>query len=405
MNSSLGVSFTLALYALALPLSLSITNAAVGCIVILGLTPILLKEKKINIPLSFVFLFLFFSWALCTAIVTTGYFKISHLEIYRKTWNFLPLIFLPLLDISEKKIKHCLKILLGLASLLALLGALQYWKEIHFFFEGWFQKGLLVIDRRFYGFQSYPLHTAGLYTVLFCLASNLFLNYGSRSWERCLWGMAALWMALAVLLTGSRSYYLGLIAALLCSLSFQGWKIFGFILLMVLLGIGFVAKREPYIQNRILSINPYHTDESGRQRVRAWKTAWKMATDHPFVGVGYKKWGENLPRYLPEDPTWELDPAIKGHAHNSALNIAAETGFVGLFLMGCFWVLFIQEEARLLKKYRSKSLPYALALATLSATAAILVASLFEHNFFTATVSLSLFFVAALSRLSPSTLP
>ncbi len=401
MNLGSLSAFSLLLYATVLPISLSATNFVLGFLSSLGIINLILKRAPFEFPISFYFLLLFFTWAMFTQVISQGFFEINHLKAYGKIWNFFPLLFTPFLkEVPEDKIKLAIKTLILVATLLTLLGAFQYWNEIHFFFEGWFKKGVFVHEKRFYGFQSYPLHTAGLYTILFCLASNLAFNLNAAKSERIFWGISSILIALAVLLTGSRSYYLGMSASLLFIFSFRGWKWSTTFLLAAILGVTLLAKWEPYIQDRVLTINPHHTDESGTQRIYAWKSAWAMIQDHPIKGVGYRKWGENLLHYSQLPSNMELDPAIKGHAHNSFLNITAETGIIGLGLILGFWFCFIKEELNLLKNRAKFSFSYALSLSTLAATLAVLVASLFEHNTFTATVCLSLFFISGLSRLS-----
>jgi O-antigen ligase len=74
------------------------------------------------------------------------------------------------------------------------------------------------------------------------------------------------------------------------------------------------------------------------ERMAHWQAAWNMLEDHPWLGVGIGNYAVVYPAYAL--PHWD-DPL--GHAHNYYLNIAAESGLVGLggylFLWGAiFWM-------------------------------------------------------------------
>ncbi len=70
------------------------------------------------------------------------------------------------------------------------------------------------------------------------------------------------------------------------------------------------------IQERLASIMNFQEDASFQGRVRAWEQGWDMARWHPITGVGMYQWGN-----------------YHGlAAHNSYVNVMAETGFIGLFL-------------------------------------------------------------------------
>jgi putative inorganic carbon (HCO3(-)) transporter len=94
----------------------------------------------------------------------------------------------------------------------------------------------------------------------------------------------------------------------------------------------------PYIQ--IPDVRGVHvTDESFAvvERLAHWQAALGMLNDHPLLGVGIGNYVPVYPAYAV--PGWR-DPL--GHAHNYYLNIAAETGLVGLtaylmLLAVCFW--------------------------------------------------------------------
>src|SRR3989338_106752 len=416
MSLSKAIEIPLFLYAFSLPLSMSATNISLALILFTALIVFLIGKEKIFIPKSFFLILLFFTWACMTNWIIQEEILFSSIKSFAKSWNFLPYLLIPLLSpfLSGRE-KKIIKILIIVGCLVVLLGIFQYWGQVHFFFEGWFEKGLLVRDKRFFGFQSYPLHTAGLYTILylFSMSQTLFLTPESSldsggprkslvfsfTTEQIFWWSASLILLLGVLLTGSRSYYLSVILSYLILLSLKGKK---FLLTGIILGSALfysIMGLEPYVKERFQTININHMDESGKQRIYMWKSALQMIQDHPLVGVGYKNWGKNLTSYAKNFPEWKrMDPAAIGHAHNSYLTIASETGLIGLAIFLFFWSLLLKEEVETINKLKKNQLGFALSLGSSSSIIAILVAGFFEHNFLTATISLSLFFLIGITR-------
>lgn len=94
----------------------------------------------------------------------------------------------------------------------------------------------------------------------------------------------------------------------------------------------------PYVQ--VSDVRGVHvTDENYAvvERLAHWEAALGMLTDHPWLGVGIGNYVPTYPAYAL--PGWK-DPL--GHAHNQYLNVAAETGLVGLaayllLFAACAW--------------------------------------------------------------------
>jgi O-antigen ligase len=116
------------------------------------------------------------------------------------------------------------------------------------------------------------------------------------------------------------------------------------ILVGYLLLAGGLARVPPAITQRFSDFVPYLgvLDVEGREvtdanfavleRVAHWQAAWRMWTDHPWLGVGIGNYEAIYPQYAL--PLW---PVALGHAHNYYLNIAAETGVVGLAAYLVLW--------------------------------------------------------------------
>ena len=91
------------------------------------------------------------------------------------------------------------------------------------------------------------------------------------------------------------------------------------------------------------------------ERLAHWQSALDMWRDRPWVGVGFGNYEAAYAAYAL--PKW---PLALGHAHNYYLNIAAETGIIGLLAYLSLWGTVTWQ---LLRAVRQAGSPYAKALA------------------------------------------
>ncbi len=91
------------------------------------------------------------------------------------------------------------------------------------------------------------------------------------------------------------------------------------------------------------------------ERQAHWQAAINMLTDHPWTGVGFSNYQPLYEQYRLLN--W---PMPLGHAHNIYLNIAAETGVIGLGLYLSLWISILGLTFRTLR--RAQGFDRALAL-------------------------------------------
>ena len=154
------------------------------------------------------------------------------------------------------------------------------------------------------------------------------------------WGIAAAVLGLVILLAGSRASWLTFALVLLVS----GWRLLGwkrllgvFVLgVLTLVALGMVS---PQVRERIerttqvVSADRNGMDVALSGRTRIWQAALCMAGHHPVNGVGARGFREAYPACDPAPgvvPVWGEGPAL--HAHQIVLEVASETGALGLLL-------------------------------------------------------------------------
>ncbi len=147
----------------------------------------------------------------------------------------------------------------------------------------------------------------------------------------------SLLLAACLLLTFARGAWLGFFAGFLFLFAFTGWKRFAaaLIILGLLLSLT-VAFAPPAIKAQLGgSFTSLGVDTSSADRLLIWKTGWKMFLDKPLFGHGLNTFMSVFERYKPP----EYSEIV--YAHNCFLQIAAETGIIGLlvFLWFCASIL------------------------------------------------------------------
>lgn len=166
------------------------------------------------------------------------------------------------------------------------------------------------------------------------LALVLFASIGRKKKL----GLIAVFLLLAacLLLTFARGAWLGFLAGFLFLLAFIGWKRFSAVLIILGLLLSLtVAFGPPAIKAQLAYFKSLGSDTSSADRILIWKTGWKMFLDKPLFGHGLNTFMSIFERYKPADYPWIV------YAHNCFLQMAAETGIIGLlvFLWFCASIL------------------------------------------------------------------
>jgi O-antigen ligase len=96
------------------------------------------------------------------------------------------------------------------------------------------------------------------------------------------------------------------------------------------------------------------------ERLAHWQSALQMVRYHFWTGVG-------LGCYEPAYAAFALInwPIALGHAHNIYLNLAAETGLIGLLAYGALWAVIVWRTWRVIR--RARGFPRGVAIGLLGA--------------------------------------
>ncbi len=175
------------------------------------------------------------------------------------------------------------------------------------------------------------------------------------------YGLSFALMGAAMIMSWSRGAWLGFAAAFVVMnvvRSRRAALLFALIVTLVifLLLLGSLQLLPDFLSQRFADVLPYFrvfdvrtvevTSENWAvvERMAHWQSAWYMFSDHPWLGVGIGNYVPVYPIYAM--PNWD-EPL--GHAHNYYLNIAAETGLVGLTAYLILWGACLRAGWRALR--------------------------------------------------------
>jgi O-antigen ligase len=244
-------------------------------------------------------------------------------------------------------------ITVGAAS--AILGIVQY--------------GVLNYDhlgQRPQGALGHYMTYSGLLVLVICAAVGRLL-FDVR---HCAWAAIVMpSLAAAIALTFTRSAWVGVAAGVTVLFVLKDRRLLA---LLPIIAILFVVLAPARINARMYSMFDMH-DPTTRDRVAMLREGRAMIADHPLTGVGPNMVERVYAQYRDPLAVEKVNP----HLHNVPMQIAAERGLPALAIWLWFVGTVVWDVWRKLRTSRHRFL----AATALAATAGMLSAGLFEHNF------------------------
>jgi O-antigen ligase len=235
---------------------------------------------------------------------------------------------------------------------------------------------------RVQGFVGHYMTQAGVMLLFGALALSLFVF--SRGKTRFLWGLGYLLAVLILILTSTRSAWIGMIIATSVVLFVYKPKT----LIIVPLATALILLLSPReVKNRALSIFSTRS-YSNAQRLEYIKAGIKIIKEYPLFGTG-----PNTVEMEFQNPKYSLSAEAKQnvHLHNNILQIAAERGIPTLL---AWFVLMVWIFISLVKLVPNKDPSiFPLTIAAIAAFLAHFAAGFFEYNFADAEVAALFFYM------------
>jgi len=223
---------------------------------------------------------------------------------------------------------------------------------------------------RIEGFMGQVMTQAGLLLLFSCMTLSMFLFTHDRI--KYLWGLGFLLSLFALIITQTRSAWVGLIVA--TTLILFLYKPRALIIVPLAIGLFYIASPQS-IKKRTLSIFSLEARDN-KIRIEYMRVGIKIIKDYPLFGTG-----PDTMDMVFQNPKYELSEGAKRnvHLHNNILQIGAERGIPTLLAWLTFMVWVFISLIKLLRNKDPTLLPFT--VAALVALFALFTAGLFEYNF------------------------
>ena len=238
---------------------------------------------------------------------------------------------------------------------------------------------------RVQGFMGHYMTQAGVMLLFGALALSLFIF--SRDKARFFWGLGFLLSVLILILTSTRSAWIGMVIATSVVLFFYKPKT----LIIVPLATALILILSPReVKTRALSIFSTR-GYSNSQRLEYLDAGIQIIKEYPIFGTG-----PNTVEMEFQNPKYGLSEEAKQnvHLHNNILQIAAERGIPTLLAWFVFLVWLFISLIKLVPNKDPTLFP--LTVAAIAAFLAHFAAGLFEYNFADAEVAALFFYMMAI---------
>jgi len=320
--------YSLYFFIIAIPISNAGIESFFGFILLFFLLKKLVKPDFKFLKSSTYFFALALLLFMGLSLINSGpYLAKSLIALFFK-WLKNILIFVVVSDTitDPRKKRNCMIVLLGAASLICLDALFQHFvgtdflrnkKIIPLWGETMFHGGGITASFHHY-------NSLGTYLVFnLSLVLSLLISVKNSLYKSTLFILLVL-LQVCLFLTYSRASWLGfmfVVVLIVILYPKKRGKLFyafaGYIFILVTC-ILFVIIFMPGLKERAMFA------DAGRFDI--WKGACKMIADHPFLGIGLGTFMDHFHKYVPK-----AEFPVISYAHNSYLQIWAESGILALF--------------------------------------------------------------------------
>ncbi len=252
---------------------------------------------------------------------------------------------------SKSEINFVLVLIVTVATILSVYGLYQYLIGFNVLAKYAAEKSILINtqSRVFATFIS-PNVLAGF--LMLAIPLNIFLLfYETITWRKILLFISGAIVGCCFLLTYSRGGYIALFTVILATVILMSkerkkklFLIFIILALLVFSSYAVVQRlRSPSTASYKGITTPSAAQTSFGGRTLLWRGSLNVAKNYPLLGSGFGTFSSIYPKY-------QYGGLFSRHAHNTYLEILAETGFLGFLLFLCILFVVARQQFRIAAK-------------------------------------------------------
>jgi O-antigen ligase len=220
-------------------------------------------------------------------------------------------------------------------------------------------------------FQHY-MTAGGLKMIAALLVIPFILGKETKKRTRIMLGLALVPILAALILTNTRSAWLGFIAGMLVLGALYYRTVFAAVALLVALFFLFAPQHQIDRAKSIVDLS--HPNNVGR--LKMWTTGLTMWSDKPVLGFGDIDLYSSYSRYR----TPGIDEPA-GHLHNNYIHLLVTLGAVGFLAVMWLFTTIVLTEYRIFRSHIDTPSARNIALGGLGVFTGFLVNGIFEWNF------------------------
>jgi O-antigen ligase len=240
---------------------------------------------------------------------------------------------------------------------------------------------------RLYVFQHY-MTTGGLKMIVALMLIPFILEPGVERKDRFYYSAVFIPTILALVLTNTRSAWLGLVFGIMMMSIIHYRKLFVILAAAVILFFLFAPEHQVTRAQSIVDLS----NPSNVSRLNMWSTGLRMWQDKPLLGFGDIDLYRTYLTY--RTPTGD-EPA--GHLHNNYIHLLVTTGIIGLSIVMFLFYKILSTEYRVFRNNSSDPFVRSIALGSLAVFCGFLVNGMFEWNFGDHEIMIFVWFTVGLS--------
>ncbi|SYZ72195.1 membrane hypothetical protein [Candidatus Zixiibacteriota bacterium] len=360
----------------SLTFSIALSQILMGVTIFFAAVALLSKEQR-QYPAGFKWFYiwtaLFVIWSLISSAL--GPTPIKSLLINKEEWLFFIIPLTAFLITDERKVRIMIAALALSVLLVSLYAAFQHFTGLDLYHHEQLPAAPL------FGYRVSGTFSNRLtFGDLFAVAAMLFLPVASvvppRKGKTILYAVFVM-ASLAVVFSYGRGPVLVLVSGIiLYIIVFHRRKIWSLIAVVAVLAVlisilapGILSGYERSVKKEWAGIHP-------SSRISIWKSAARMAADHPFIGVGQGNFEEQFRNYRAPNST-----KIFAHGHNDILNIAAYEGIPGAVIYLGMWAAIVFLMLKKMKAVRKGTVLHGLMAGILMASLVFFMTSVYEATF------------------------
>jgi len=246
------------------------------------------------------------------------------------------------------------------------------------------------LSKRLHGFIGSWMTFSG-FLMIIMLLSIAKLIWLKNIKIKFIYFILSIFFLLIILLSMTRSSWVGLFFGLLTLSFLKSKKYFFTFTLVIILGSFIIYPYIPAdIKERFKSIIDLQ-NQTNKERIYMAMIARNIIKEHPFLGIGPGNLSGQLKNYVSDgiDPNWSIP-----HLHNNLLQIAVDKGLLGLASWIAIFIKWLLDSIKTF--YKNRNFYPDLIAGAISVVIAFLISGLFEYNFGDSEILMLLLFIMAI---------